>query len=138
MSSNTNTNPPPVNPEKFNKSIREDADEDNIAPAETEIADDGTVLYKCGYNEKMSDHGSGRTVTRSCPMKYKAAWGRLVHIKEFHMKVRYTCPYLPCQKVYTRKLEVRKHFIRKHSEKNYYEHLESYNIEKMNNFKNFF
>lgn len=71
-------------------------------------------LYVCGFEEEKIDEISGEKLIVKCQMKYKQPRGRIVHIKEYHEKIRFVCPVLVCQKIYTRKLEMRKHFYKNH------------------------
>lgn len=51
--------------------------------------------FICGYEEEITDQYGNRVITK-CKMKYKQAKGRLVHIKEYHEKIKFTCPLLSC------------------------------------------
>ena len=84
--------------------------------------------YICGFEEETMDLQGNRVVSK-CKMKYKQSKGRLVHIKEFHEKIRFTCPLLTCQRVYTRKWDMRKHFDKYHPELNFNQELEKYDNE---------
>jgi hypothetical protein len=87
--------------------------------------------YVCNVEEMKTDENGFNKMVK-CNMTYKQARGRIVHIQEYHDKVKFTCPALTCQRVYSRKWEMRKHFNRAHPEKNFEDEIRIYEEQKHN------